>query len=77
MSIVRRIIVLEGRLPPPRPAGPPLDLGRLTEGERADLEALTARVRWDGPRLGLAAFDALNDDELARLEHVVKRAHGI
>jgi len=75
-TIARRLAALEGTRRPARDPGPSPDLSRLTEAERADLDALAARVRWDGTLLGLAAFDALDDDELARLEHVVKRAHG-
>ncbi len=62
MSIVRRIIVLEGRLPPPRPSGPPPDLARLTPAERLEAEAILAGVRPGGDLAGLT------DDDLARLK---------
>ena len=76
-TIARRLAALEGARRPARDPGPPPDLSRLTEAERDDLEGLAARVRWDGTRLGLGAFDALDDEVVARLAHVVKRTHGL
>ena len=62
MSIVRRIIVLEGRVPLGRPSGPPPDLARLTPAERLEVDAILAGVGPDGDLAGLT------DDDLARLK---------
>ncbi len=61
MSIVRRIIVLEGRVSPARPSGPPPDLARLTPAERLEADAILANVRPGGDLTGLT------DDDLHRL----------
>jgi len=67
MSIVRRIIVLEGRVPPPRSSGLPSDLARLTPAERLELDDILAGVGPDGD------LTTLTDDDLHRLKALVKR----
>jgi hypothetical protein len=62
MSIVRRIIILEGRGDAPRPSDPPPDLARLTPAERLEADAILANVRPGGDLAGLT------DDDLHRLK---------
>jgi len=62
MSIVRRIITLEGRGDAPRPSGPPPDLARLTPAERLEADAILAGIRPGGDLTGLT------DDDLHRLK---------
>ncbi len=62
MSIVRRIIILEGHVPPARPSGPPPDLDRLSPAERLEADAILAGVRPGGD------LAALTDDDLHRLK---------
>lgn len=57
-----------------RVPNPPPDL-QLTEEERTELDALSARVRWDRALLGLDPFAALGDGQLARFEALVKCSH--
>jgi len=70
MSIVRRIVILEGRVPPARPSGPPPDLDRLTPAERREAEAILAGVRPGGDLTGLT------DDDLHRLKTLWVMAGG-
>ena len=62
MSVVKRIVILEGRGDAPRPSGPPPDLSRLTPAERLEVDALLADVRPGGGLTGLT------DDDLHRLK---------
>jgi hypothetical protein len=62
MTVIKRIVILEGRFPPPRPSGSPLDLACLTPAERRETEAILAGVGPDGD------LAALTDDDLHRLK---------
>ena len=73
-GIARRLATLEARLPPARPAGPPLDLDRLTPDERRDLEAIVARAGRDVT--GRLDLEALTDDDLERFGAIVRKAWG-
>ncbi len=75
VGITRRLATLEARLPPDRPPGPPLDIDRLTQLERDDLEAITTRAARDAA--GMLDHEALSDGDLERREMLTTKAEAI
>ncbi len=73
-TIARRLATLEARYPPPHSPGPPLDLSRLTEGERHDVETIAARASRDAT--GPLDLEALTDDDLERVAATLRKAWG-
>ena len=78
-SIGRRLdrlaVVYRRPLPPAEEAGPPFDATRLNGAERGELDALLALIEPAGRR-GRPGFGALDDDELARLDQLNRKACG-
>ena len=83
LSLPRRLAILEAcfhatflpsRPPQPPSLAPEFVPLSLIEVKRAELEGPAARVRWAGPRMAPDAFAALDDDELVRLEALVRKA---